>query len=200
MSMISLINGLLVLCSPSPNSPSSIHLLTYPPGILKSLPLRLPEEIKASPSHCRHVTSEWAGSVSSWVLCHPCKAPSVLYSQCCGRGCCSENKKKKMKFIIKTQRINGVGRRTVLNENSSSPVPVSGLPLWHLTNRGSQGAINSAAVLISRDLFVLFRDGLMTIWISRHSNSTNSSLYLGPFLSGAGYQLSSEGSQALGWC
>lgn len=79
----------------------SIHPSTCPPGILKSLPLPLPEEIKASPSTCGHVAAEWAGSVSSWALRLPCKAPSVRLFLRCGRavggnaGGKINNKKKK---------------------------------------------------------------------------------------------------------
>lgn len=83
----------------------SIHPSTCPPGILKSLPLPLPEEIKASPSTCGHVAAEWAGSVSSWALRLPCKAPSVRLFLRCGRavggnaGGKINNKKKKKKEI-----------------------------------------------------------------------------------------------------
>lgn len=150
-------------CWPSPPLP--------PLGILTSLHLCLPGEIKAFPCTCSHVISEWAGFVSSWALGLPRKAPSVLFLprryRAVGGGIRGKiNKiKKRKKFIIKTPRINGVRRLTVLNGNSSSPVPVSGLPPWHLTNRGSQGTINSATVLIPVGLLKLFRDGLVTVFV-----------------------------------
>lgn len=76
-STVSLLNGPFVSISIRPP--------THPLGILKSLPLPLPEEIKASRSAGGHVAAGWAGSVSSWALRLPCKAPSVRLFLCCGR-------------------------------------------------------------------------------------------------------------------
>lgn len=73
--------------------------------------------------------------------------------------------KKRKKFIIKTPRINGVRRLTALNGNSSSPGPVSGQPVRHLTNRGSQGTINSATVLVPVDWLGLFQHGPPTVLV-----------------------------------
>lgn len=74
---------------------------THPVGILKSSLLPLPEEIKASPSGGGHV--EWAGSVSSWALQLPCKAPSVQLCLRPGRavgGDAGGKINNKKKFII----------------------------------------------------------------------------------------------------
>jgi hypothetical protein len=71
--------------------------------------------------------------------------------------------KKRKKFIIRTPRINGVRRLPALTGNPSSPGPVSGLPVRHLTDRGSQGTINSATVLVPVDWLRLFQHGLQTV-------------------------------------
>lgn len=64
----------------------------------------------------------------------------------------------------------------MLNGNSSSPVPVSGLPLRPLTNRGSQAAINPAAVLVPGDVPSLLKD---TGWAHQQHRTSKPPLPVG---------------------
>lgn len=145
VSVVFLVNGLLVLSS----SPSTGNT-----NIIASVSPRGNQGFSLHVQSCDFRVGRLCILMSPDL---PRKAPSVLFLARCFRAVgggirVKINKvKKRKKFIIKTPRINGVRRLTALNENSSSPVPVSGLPPWHLTNRGSQGTINPATILIPID-------------------------------------------------
>lgn len=156
VSVVFLVNGLLAF----PSFPSTGNT-----NIIASVS---PRGNQGFSLHGSHVISEWAGFVSSWALGLPRKAPSVLFLPRCYRAVGGGIRVKINK--IKKER-NSSSKPWGLMESEGSLLwmkihlhlcQCQDLPLWHLTNRGSQGAINSATVLIPVDLLKLFRDRLMT--------------------------------------